>query len=253
MTHKKYSTIIFDFFDTVVNFNPNKLPTVNIDGTTIRSTSDVVYKVFQKSYKHIDFWEFYEAFIGSYKEFEERKKVEDREYPTRDRFYLMFEKLNVGIEEDAERIIEDLVLAHMGKLSSAVEFPEGNLGVIQSLEERYRLAIVSNFDHAPTIYGILEKYEIKNYFEEILISVEVGWRKPNRRIFERAFNLLDIKPQEAICVGDNPQTDIVGSKSVGMDVIWINRNKNRENLPVAQGIPKPDYEVSEFKEIVGIL
>ncbi len=251
MTHKKYSRIIFDVFDTVCNFNLNKLPTVNINGTTIRSTSNIVYKVFQKSYKHIGFEEFYGAFIESYKEFEERKKVEDREYPTRDRFYLIFEKLNLKIEEYAERVIEDLVLAHMGKLSSAVEFPEGNLEVIQSLEERYRLAIVSNFDHAPTVYGILEKYEIKNHFEEILISVEVGWRKPNRRIFERAFNLLGIKPEDAIFVGDNPQTDIVGSKSVGMDVIWINRN--RENLPVAQGTPKPDYEVSEFKEIVGIL
>jgi len=143
-----------------------------------------------------------------------------------------------------------MVTVHMKGLADAVEFPEENRSTLNRLTNKnYRMAIISNFDHAPTAYGLLEKFEIKHYFEKIFISVDIGWRKPKRDIFLNAFDVLGIEPYDAIFIGDSFDADVVGSKSVGMDVIWINRNGEQ----LRDGNIKPDYSISKFTEIEGIL
>src|SRR5579884_873371 len=249
MKMKKYKAVIFDLFDTLVNFNRSRLPAADIDGVEIRSTSIEVYKVFQKFHNSVDFKDFYTAFTESYAEFEENKRKNYREFHNRERFRLMISKMISETNCHFEELVDEMVLVHMGKIASAMEFPEENRHTLKTLKSKYRLAIISNFDHAPTAYGILERFDIKTLFERIFISIEVGWRKPKADIFFSALNYLKIEPEEAIFVGDNFEADVVGSKAVGMDVVWI--NKNRE--PIGEGISKPDYVVSRFADVNNIL
>jgi putative hydrolase of the HAD superfamily len=246
---KKYKAIIFDLFDTLVNFNRSQLPTADIDGVEIKSTSIEVYKVFRKFRNDVDFKDFYTAFTESYAEFEENKRKDYKEFHNRERFELMISKMNKEINCYSEELVEEMVLAHMGKIANAMEFPQENRDTLNTLRNKYRLAIISNFDHAPTAYGILERFNIRSLFERIFISIEVGWRKPKADIFFCAFNSLKIGPEEAIFVGDNFEADVVGSKAVGMDVVWVNKNKEL----VREEISKPDYVVSKFAEIGDIL
>jgi HAD superfamily hydrolase (TIGR01549 family) len=246
---KKYKAVIFDLFDTLVNFNRSRLPTADIDGIEIKSTSIEVYKVFQKFHNDVVFKDFYTAFTESYAEFEEKKRKNCREFHNRERFELMISKLNTVTNCHPEELVDEMVLAHMGKIASAMEFPEENKDTLNTLKSKYRLAIISNFDHAPTAYNILERFDISSLFERVFISIEVGWRKPKADIFFSAFNSLKIEPEEAIFVGDNFEADVLGSKGVGMDVVWINKNKE----PLRKEISKPDYVVSRFDEIGDIL
>lgn len=247
---KKYKAIIFDLFDTIVNFNRHRLPTADIDGVEVKSTSMEVYKVFQKFHKDLDFKDFYVAFIESYTEFEKNKRKNYKEYHNRERFELMISKMNTKTYSHPEKLlVDEMVLVHMKNIANAMEFPKENRDTLNTLRSKYKLAVISNFDHAPTAYGILERFDIRNLFERIFISIEVGWRKPKADIFLSAFNFLEIGPEEAIFVGDNFEADVVGSKAVGMEVVWI--NKNRE--PIREGISRPDYVVSKFTEIGDIL
>ncbi len=246
---KKYKAVIFDLFDTLINFNRSRLPTADINGVEIKSTSIEVYKVFQKFYKDVDFKDFYTAFTESYVEFEENKRKDYREFHNRERFELMISKMNLQTIYHSTELIDEMVSVHMGKIANAMEFPEENRDTLNTLRNKYRLAIISNFDHAPTAYGILERFDIRDLFERIFISIEVGWRKPKANIFFSALNSLKIMPEEAVFVGDNFEADVVGSKSVGMDVVWI--NKDRE--PIREGISKPDYVVSRFADVKNIL
>lgn len=247
---KKYKAVIFDLFDTVINFNRSRLTVVNVDGTVVRSTSVDVYKVFKKFYNSVAFDKFYKAFIESYTEFNNIKQIEDREFHNRERFKLMLSMMNIEPNSHSDEMVDEIVSVHMKGLANATEFPEENRSTLNLLKSKnYRLAIISNFDHAPTAYGLLEKFGIRDYFERIVISVEIGWRKPKADIFLRAFELLEIKSEDAVFVGDNFDADVIGSRSVGMDVIWINRNGEQlrdENI-------KPDYAISKFTEIEVIL
>ena len=46
-------------------------------------------------------------------------------------------------------------------------------------------------------------------------------KKPDPEIFRRALGALKIRPEEAVFVGDNPESDIAGAKAVGMKTIWM--------------------------------
>lgn len=242
---KKYKAVIFDLFDTVVNFNPSSLPSTLINGVQVRSTSSAVYEVFKKFYDHVEFDEFHTPFVESFVEFQKNKLEEHRESHNRERFKLMLNKMRIEDDLHSEEILDEMVLAHMGEIAGAVDFPEENKAVLEILKKDYRLALVSNFDYAPTAYAILEKFDITRYFEKIVISMEVGWRKPKSDIFHKCLTLLGIKPEEAIFIGDNFDADVVGAKAVGMDVIWINKNKE----PDRERDIKPDYTVSKLAEI----
>jgi putative hydrolase of the HAD superfamily len=96
---------------------------------------------------------------------------------------------------------------------------------------------------------LLNKFDIRKYFERVVISVEVGWRKPRPEIFLKALELLNLGPGDALYVGDNYQADVVGAKSVGMDVIWINRKDDK----IADQKYHPNHTVSNFTEIINLI
>ncbi len=247
---KKYSTIIFDLFDTIINFNFRNLPTVDMNGIRSRTTGKEVYSVFSKYYPAIRFNRFYPYFIESYYQFQQMKLKEYREFPNRDRFDLMLKNMNITPDDRTDRLVDEMVLAHMDGLASCIEFPEGNKTTLETVKNKgYRMAIVSNFDHAPTAHALIDKYGIRSFFEEIVISEEVGWRKPKPVIFIRALELLGIKPEAALFIGDNFNADISGAKDVGMDAVWLNsRNQALEDL-----IPQPDYMIYTLPQIKEIL
>ena len=247
---KKYTTVIFDLFDTIVNFNFSHLPSIDLKGVRSRTTSHEVYSVFAGYYPGITLAEFYPYFIESYHQFQDMKLIESREFPNRDRFKLMLRNMSIPIDSSAELAADEMVRAHMEGLARAVEFPEENENALDNVRSKgYRMAIISNFDYAPMAYSLIGKFRIGRYFEKIVISEEVGWRKPKPIIFTRAMELLSIKPEEALFVGDNFRADICGAKGVGMDAVWLNdKNQAEENLN-----PEPDYIIPRFPDIAAIL
>jgi len=71
------------------------------------------------------------------------------------------------------------------------------------------------------------------------------WRKPHKNIFQNAVDKCNIKNNEVIHIGDNYKANVVGARNVGMDVVWINNDK--ESLK--ERALKPDYFVSKFAKI----
>ena len=247
---KKYSAVIFDLFDTILDFNFNHLPTVELKGFRSRTTSVEVYEVFKQYYPDIGFDKFYEPFIESYHEFQELKLKEFKEFPNRERFILMLDKMNVNSTSNKDNLIDQMVLAHMNALASCIEYPDDNRKTLEYLKSKYyRLAIVSNFDYAPTAHMLLQKNNLTPLFEVIVISDEVGWRKPKDLIFQSAVNNLKITPEETLFVGDNYSADVIGSKAMGMDAVWINRRKESEDSLD----PAPDFVVKKMSEIRNFL
>lgn len=247
---KRYSTVFFDLFDTVINFNFKKLPAVDMNGIRSRTTSKEVYAVFCRYYPKIRFTAFYPPFIESYHRFQEMKLEKFKEYPNRDRFKLMLNIMNIEPTAKTARMIEEMVTAHMDGLASCVVFPEENKQALERIKSAgYETAIVSNFDYAPTAYALIDRYGIQEFFDEIIISEEVGWRKPKPAIFHKALELTKKDPDEVLFVGDNYSADVAGAKSVGMDAVWLNtKNKSTDDLT-----PQPDYVISALPQLDNIL
>ena len=123
----------------------------------------------------------------------------------------------------------------------------GSSEVVKALSGRYELAVISNAI-SPWPRRFLELQGLKPYFKAIVISGEVGWRKPHRRIFEIALSRLRAQPHEVIHVGDSPLEDISGAKAVGMRAILVARGRSFLDLEV-----EPDAVIEDIRELPEVL
>jgi putative hydrolase of the HAD superfamily len=97
-------------------------------------------------------------------------------------------------------------------------------GVLRQLQPRFQLAVVSSFDGRLRL--ILQHLGISKYFTDIFISSEVGADKPDPEIYRRALKLIDMKPNEVVHVGDDPERDWEAASAVGLLIFRLDRPKN---------------------------
>jgi len=120
--------------------------------------------------------------------------------------------------------------------------------LLSKVSTEYKLGLVSNFTYAPVIYAGVKKLGINQFFNAILVSEEVGWRKPSRKIFEETLKRLDATAEETVYVGDSPLEDIKGAKAVGMKTVFIpSQFYSLENLHESQ--QKPDAIMKDTREL----
>jgi putative hydrolase of the HAD superfamily len=131
-------------------------------------------------------------------------------------------------------------------------FPRCNverLGVSPTLQALHRrglkLGVVSN-GSISSQYTKLDVLGIRSLFSVILISEEIGIKKPDPRIFRMALEKLDVLSSEAIFVGDNPALDIAGARAVGLRAIWL--NCRGEQTP--KEMPQLDL-IASVHEVIG--
>ena len=87
-----------------------------------------------------------------------------------------------------------------------------------------RLALISNWDDR--LRGTLEELDLVSAFDALLISGEEGVEKPDSEIFLRAAHRLGIDAERSLMVGDDPEFDAAGARSVGAFVMQFGREIN---------------------------
>lgn len=91
---------------------------------------------------------------------------------------------------------------------------------LRELKERgVKLALITNGEAKIQRYKI-EKFDLQRYFDCILIETEVGFGKPDTRIFERAMGEMQVNPKQVWSVGDNLIWDIEAPQKLGIYSIW---------------------------------
>lgn len=100
-------------------------------------------------------------------------------------------------------------------VDNARELP-GTADMLAALKPRYRLAVVSNLTHGPAAHQMLQHLDLARHFEVILVSGDLGYRKPHPQIFRSLLEALELPPSAIVFVGDDPRTDVQGSLDAGM-------------------------------------
>jgi len=118
----------------------------------------------------------------------------------------------------------------------------GTLELLDQLkEEGFKLGIISNNDGRTEEKCV--EVGIRNYFDIIADSTNVGMIKPDARFFHFALNQLKLLPSDAIYIGDLYGSDVLGGINAGLDVLWMN-NRGVEKLDDTQVL-----EVNNLSEI----
>ncbi len=247
---KSYSTLIFDAFDTVIHIERKRLPEHKIGKDTGHTTAPRVYEVYTKEDGELRFEDFIDAFLESSAEAYRRRKTDLREIPSADRFRIMLELLGKDASTFAPDLPQRLAETHMEHFGAALEIRSKSHQLLEwALQAGYRLAMISNFDYSPTLYACLERYGVRNMFEVIVVSDELGWRKPHPRIFEQTLKRLEITPDDALFIGDRLDIDVDGAEASGLDSVWIDTGQQKWTPQHA----RPQYIVGSLSELRAIL
>jgi putative hydrolase of the HAD superfamily len=96
--------------------------------------------------------------------------------------------------------------------------------VLQELEGRFHLAVISNFDGR--LRMILEHLGVSNCFAHVFLSSELGADKPDQEIYRRALRLSRARPNETLHVGDDPERDWGAANAAGLSIFRLERPRN---------------------------
>ncbi|MGE0566478.1 MAG: YjjG family noncanonical pyrimidine nucleotidase [Bacteroidia bacterium] len=98
---------------------------------------------------------------------------------------------------------------------------KGAVELLNKASEKYKLHIITN-GFKEVQYLKLTNCGIRNYFDNVLVSEEVGFNKPDKRLFLKAQELCNTESTNCLMIGDNYDTDIQGAKKAGWQSLWYN-------------------------------
>ena len=224
------NTIFFDIDDTLLNSKIAELNATRKFKEINNCFANINDEEFAKAWRNIA-EEIYEKYLKKEISFDEQRIRRIQ------KIYEMY-----GLE-----ISKDLAREKFKDYSKVYEenwiLFEDTIEVLNKLKDRYKFGIISNGDGKQQ-KNKLEKTGITRYFSQIIISGDVGASKPDKRIFEIAYEKMNVQPKDSLMIGDKYQTDIQGAINAGLNAIWVNR-KN-ENIQFENTIK----ELKELEKII---
>jgi HAD superfamily hydrolase (TIGR01549 family) len=239
--------VLFDLFGTVVHITP-RVPTREVAGSAWRSAMGWLREAVVHELPDVCFEDLLTALMQVTEELVRQRPPECLEVPSRERFRRALAR--VGVDgEGASAVAERLSLAHMAYLASTTQLPVGHSAVLQTLAARYRLGLISNFDHGPTARRVLAEHGIERFFEVVVISDGFGRRKPHPAIFQAALRDLGVPADHAVFVGDSVADDVIGAANAQLAMVWF--NPKGEGLP--PDVPPPRAVIGALSELPAVL
>ena len=112
---------------------------------------------------------------------------------------------------------------HFGRPEAWRCFPDVGRGLLDLRDAGYRLRIASNFDgRLRSVAAGLP--DLAGFVDELVISSEVGHRKPHPSFYLAACVSLGLSPDRVLCVGDDPENDVLGPERAGLRGLYLDRD-----------------------------
>lgn len=172
-----------------------------------------------------------------------------RELPPELLFAEAFGRLGLELPRHFYReCLEVLARAELDAVCPAPEAPE----VLAELRRRgLKVGLVSNTMYpAELLRARLEEFGLRDPFDVLAFSSEVGWRKPHPAIFQFALDQLGVSPANAVFVGDRVYEDVGGALRAGLRPVLSHQFRQEDppaGIPVIRGLD----ELLDLEAVLG--
>ncbi|XP_050316409.1 N-acylneuraminate-9-phosphatase isoform X2 [Anthonomus grandis grandis] len=124
------------------------------------------------------------------------------------------------------------------------------INLLETLRKKYQIALITNGTSAAQ-WEKIDKLDIREYFDLILVSGDLPYEKPDKNIFFQACEYLNVHPKDCLMVGDKLETDIQGGLEAGLaGTVWIPLTSGYN---LVKSDPQPDYIIKHVKELKKVL
>ena len=131
-----------------------------------------------------------------------------------------------------------------------VPYSDAHGTLVALIDKGYKLGIIANQKNGTT--ERLESWGLRQYFDVIVASAEIGYAKPDKKIFEKAFELAKCTAEESVMVGDRLDNDIIPAKAIGMKTVWVkNGLAQYQSAELGEGVA--DYQIGSLSDLLRIL
>ncbi len=120
--------------------------------------------------------------------------------------------------------------------------------VLKVLHERFPLALVTDAQFA-FARGELHKVGLLDYFDPIVVSGDHGYRKPDKRLFQRALDELGVPAEKTLYIGNDMYRDIYGAQAAGMRTVMFDSDQGTKQ----HGDCRPDHTITDWRDLLKIL
>jgi len=230
--HEKYKNIYFDIDRTLWDLKTNSDLTL----------SELLNRYFPELNNKLNI--FLDTFYTENEKFWQKYRDGEisKEYLRDNRFNHVMNIMGINKPDIAKKMGDAFV--EEAPFKTAL-FPH-TLETLEYLKKQgYNLYLLTNGFVEVQISKIRES-KLEPFFKKMITSEEVGYQKPNKKIFEYALKTVNAKKNESIMIGDDLHNDIFGAQNFGMDTVFFNPNKIEHDS-------KTTFEINDLIELKSIL
>ncbi|MBI5714151.1 MAG: HAD family hydrolase [Chloroflexi bacterium] len=195
--------------------------------------------------------QFTAAFIRNIEDFDQQRQTHFKEITTEYILRVTFKELNI----QADHLNLPRALAALFSFSESQWQPMPHVHpTLRLLQERgFKLAIVSNAADSANVQRLIDNAHLRSYFDPIIISANVGVRKPNPRIFDPVLKTWGFTANEVVVIGDTLGADILGAKNAHIKSIWVTMQADTPYNTAHRDTIVPDAICDSLDQLPAIL
>lgn len=143
-------------------------------------------------------------------------------------FSRILSRLKVKVDKETLEIIINRLQSRPYRLQwDATE------AIIKAKKNGFKTAIVTTIAYFQFKKAIKP---IKKYFDFIMTGYEAGCDKTNPKMYRKVLEILNVKPEEAVMIGDYVKVDILLPKRLSINAILLDREKKNVECPQADAV-----------------
>ncbi|MDP1678423.1 MAG: TIGR02253 family HAD-type hydrolase [Bacteroidota bacterium] len=146
------------------------------------------------------------------------------------------------------KILSAGVIAYRRAREAALfPYPHVYKTLMELVKMGLKLGVVSDAP-AKEAWLRLSYLNLHHSFDNVVTFEDTGIRKPDPAPFVKILSLLDVKPYEALMIGDWAERDMVGASKVGMKTVFARYGDTFGTIET-----NADYEVNDIAELIDIV
>jgi len=204
--------IFFDLGETLV--------TQNIEDSMV--TRNALNEISEILPKHVPPTSLFSLYMKGYKRNDAIRNEYNVEIPI-DAWMRQLLRRVIGSEPPDQLVNKCIKIIVKARAANAVAFKDARDALREVSKRRLKLGVISNVSSHEVALGILSHVRLAEYFDLVVTSALTGVRKPDPGIFRYALYHLNLKPREAVIVGDSERHDIKGGYTAGLRTVLVNR------------------------------
>jgi 2-haloacid dehalogenase len=158
------------------------------------------------------------------------------------RFELLSEAINVPLDPD------QFSATYLLQLGQNAQLIDGTESMLQALNGKVKMMLITNGLQAVQ-RSRFTLSPLSEHFTDLVISEEVGVAKPDRRIFDIAFEKMGNPAKDRVLmIGDSLSSDMAGGVNYGIDTCWFNPDGQ-----VQDGLEGITYDIQSLSELPDII